>query len=111
MVASSSDYSFEYKWAIIPSFVMPKDCYESYIQFFDAHGKHQDPVYIRVPIFTIILAFWCQIYGFMYNVNLLSKTNCKAMFLRKINYNLTQCYECLEAMCTTYFIIGHTIVW
>ena len=48
----------------------------------------------------------------MYNVNLLSKVNMEAMFLTKINYNLARWYRCLEAMCSTYFVIGphHNLV-
>lgn len=51
-------------------------------------------------------------YEFAYNVNLLSRANCEAMFLMKINYNSARWYRCLEAMCATYFIIGphHSLV-
>lgn len=105
--------SLEYNWPIIPgSFLTPRDCYESYIQFSYAHREHQDPVCFRAAIFTAILAFWCQRYDFVYNVNLLSKANREAIFLTKINYNSARWYRCLEAMCATYFIIGphHSLV-
>jgi hypothetical protein len=48
----------------------------------------------------------------VYNVNLLSKVNREALFLTKINYNSARWYRCLEAMCSTYFIIGphHSLV-
>ena len=105
--------SLEYNWPIIPgSFLTPRDCYESYMQFSYAHREHQDPVCFRAAIFSAILAFWCQQYDFVYNVNLLSKVNREALFLTKINYNSARWYRCLEAMCSTYFIIGphHSLV-
>lgn len=43
---------------------------------------------------------------------MLSKTNCEAMFLTKINYNSMGWCRCLEIVCATYFIIGrhHSLV-
>ena len=105
--------SLEYNWPIIPgSFVTYQDCYESYMQFSYAHREHQDPVCFRAAIFAAILGFWCQRYEFPYNVNLLSRVNREAMFLTKINYNSARWYRCLEAMCSTFFIIGphHSLV-
>ena len=105
--------SLEYNWPVIPgNFMTAQDCYESYMQFSYEHREHQDPVCFRAAIFTAILGFWCRKYDFVYNVNLLSKANREAMFLTKINYNSARWYRCLEAMCSTYFIIGphHSLV-
>lgn len=103
----------EYNWPKIPrSFVTPKDCYKSYMQFSYAYCKLQDLVCFCAAIFTTILAFWCQTYVFVDNVSLLSKANHKTKFLTKLNYKSMRSYRCLEAMCATYFVIGphHNLV-
>ena len=99
--------SLEYNWPIIPgSFVTPRDCYESYMRFSYEHREHQDPVCFRASVFTAILASWCQKFDFEYNVNLISKVNREVLFLTKLNYAAARWQRCLEAMCSTYFIIG-----
>ena len=105
--------SLEYNWPLIPgSFVTPQDCHVAYMQFSLAHRQHRDPVCFRAAIFTAILGSWCLEYNFTYNVNLLSKTNREALILTKINYRSSRWIRCLEAMCSTYFIIGphHSLV-
>lgn len=105
--------SLEYNWPIIPgSFVNPRECYDSYMRFSYEHREHQDPVCFRAAVFAAILAFWCQKFDFEYNVNVISKVNREVLFLTKLNYTATRWQRCLEAMCSTYFIIGphHTLV-
>lgn len=105
--------SLEYNWPVVPgSFVSPEDCYESYMRFSYEHRTHQDPVCFRAAVFTAILAFWCRKFDFEYNVNLISKVNREVLFLTKLNYMTSRWHRCLEAMCSTYFIIGphHTMV-
>lgn len=97
----------EYNWPIIPgSFVTARDCFESYTRFSLDHRQHHDPVCFRAAVFAAILAALCSEYNFTYNVNLLSKVNREVLFLTKLNYRASRWLRCIEAMCSTYFIIG-----
>lgn len=105
--------SLEYNWPLIPgSFMTPQDCNVAYMQFSFDHRQHRDPVCFRAAIFAAILGSWCLEYNFTYNVNLLSKTNREALILTKINYRSARWLRCMEAMCSTYFIIGphHSLI-
>lgn len=99
--------TLEYNWPLIPgSFVTPQDCHTSYMQFSFEHRQHRDPVCFRAAVFSAILGSWCLEFNFTYNVNLLSKVNREALILTKINYRSARWLRCIEAMCSTFFIIG-----
>ena len=105
--------SLEYNWPIVPgTFRNPGECASSYWKFFAEHNTHKDPVCYMAAVFCAMLATWCKEYSLTWDINKFDASRPEGLLATKHLYRTTRWMRCVEAMCSTYFIIGphHTMV-